>query len=79
MLEGRCSTIEQRVDTVAQQAEARFISLEMGHSEGDQWRPDVEKHRENLFLETKRATKFMERDTLVADQSKPVKGKCAFG
>lgn len=71
-LENHCGVIEQRIEAMAQQAEARFISLEMGHSEVDTWRPEVERRLENLFLESKRATKFMERETIAADQTKPV-------
>jgi hypothetical protein len=44
--------------------EARFIALEMDHTQIEGWKLDIEKTLDNLNLEMRRANRFMERETM---------------
>jgi hypothetical protein len=47
---GRCSELEQRIKASEHKVETRFISLEMDQARFEEWRPDVEKRLDNMFL-----------------------------
>lgn len=61
----RCvAALEQRLEAAEQKTEARVVSLETNHAE-------MERRLGNLVLEMNRATKFMERETMAHESSKP--------
>jgi hypothetical protein len=63
-IEGRCTSLEQRVIDVEQHSEEHFISLEIACAEVDADRAALEKPFDGLQLDVHRINHSMERDTL---------------
>lgn len=61
----------QRIEENEQKMEARFIALEIDHTQIEGWKLDIEKTLDNLNLEMCRANRFMERETMWNDASSP--------
>lgn len=61
--------LEQRIEENEKKVEARFIALEIDHTQIEGWKPDIEKRLDNLNLEMRRANRFMGRETMWNDAS----------
>jgi hypothetical protein len=68
---GSYEALEQRVKDFEEKKEVCLISLEMDQGETEPWRLGVERRLDNMSLELTRATKFMERESMVQDFTKP--------
>jgi hypothetical protein len=68
---GSYKALEHRVKDFEEKKEVCLISLEMDQGETEPWRLDVERRLDNMSLELTRATKFMEREYMVQDFTKP--------